>query len=189
MARPSSRDRILDAFEATLIDHGAAEATLEAIADAAGVSKGGLLYHFASKDELFAAFGERLLARIDEVVAAAPTEPADVVRWYLDPEPVDTSETELWRSILAALHVTDSGLDDLIAEGFARYARPLGVLDPVLAEQVRLVGDGLFLNSLVGIAPRPALDTIVDEFAARASGRRTGDGTGSDVPTRNAEGA
>lgn len=174
MARPSNRDRILDAFEATLIERGASEATLETIADAAGVSKGGLLYHFASKEELFTAFGERLLARIDDAVAAAPTDPGDVVRWYLDAEPADTVEMELWRSILAALHVTDSGLDDLITEGFAHYARPLDVLDPLLAEQVRLMGDGLFLNSLVGMAPRPVFATIVDDLADRAAaGERT----------------
>lgn len=171
MARPSNREAILDAFEEILIDHGATEATLEVIADAAGVSKGGLLYHFGSKDELFAAFGERLLQRVDDAVAAAPTGPVEVVRWYLDAEPTETHEAALWRSILAALHGTDVGIDEMIRSAFTRYARPLEVLEPTLAEQVRLVGDGIFLNSLVGVPPRPELAAIVDKLAARA-GRR-----------------
>ncbi len=168
MARPSSRELILDAFETILTRHGAGEATLESIAESAGVSKGGLLYHFGSKDELAAAFGERLLARVDAVVAGAPTGAAAVVRWYLDPEPTGADEARLWRSIVAGLHGVDAGLDDAIREAFVRYAQPLEVLEPELAEQVRLVGDGLFLNSLLGVRPQPELEAIVDELAARA---------------------
>lgn len=168
MARPSSREAILDAFEETLISHGAAAATLEVIAEAAGVSKGGLLYHFAAKDDLFAAFGERLLARIDTVVAAAPDDPAAVIRWYLDPQPVGSDEAALWRSIVAALHGTEAVLAELIAGAFDRYARPLAILEPTLAEQVRLVGDGLFLSSLVGIAPRPELAKVTETLVCRA---------------------
>lgn len=168
MGRPSSREAILDAFEETLISHGSAAATLDAIAEAAGVSKGGLLYHFASKDDLFVAFGERLLARIDTVVAAAPDAPAAVIRWYLDPQPIGSDEATLWRSIIAALHGTEALLAGVIPEAFDRFARPLAILDPTVAEQVRLVGDGLFLSSLVGIAPRPELAEVTEALVRLA---------------------
>jgi len=46
----SARDRVLDAYETLLIESGPAATTLDAVAAAARVSKGGLLYHFASKD-------------------------------------------------------------------------------------------------------------------------------------------
>ena len=49
---PHARESVLDAFEAILIDEGERAATMDATARAAGVSKGGLLYHFASKDAL-----------------------------------------------------------------------------------------------------------------------------------------
>ena len=53
MARPPhARERVLDAFEALLIAEGERVATLDATAKRAGVSKGGLLYHFATKEEL-----------------------------------------------------------------------------------------------------------------------------------------
>ncbi|WP_337479241.1 TetR family transcriptional regulator [Microbacterium yannicii] len=50
MSRPPlAREKVLDAFERILIDEGERAATMDAAARAAGVSKGGLLYHFASR--------------------------------------------------------------------------------------------------------------------------------------------
>lgn len=46
------RDRILDAAEAVVVRQGIANLTLEAVAADAGMSKGGLLHHFPSKDKL-----------------------------------------------------------------------------------------------------------------------------------------
>lgn len=47
--RASTPERILDAFQDLVIDSGERAATLNAIAQHASVSKGGLLYHFGSK--------------------------------------------------------------------------------------------------------------------------------------------
>src|SRR5690242_2095382 len=44
-----ARDRILEAAERVVAEIGAARLTLDVVAQAAGVSKGGLLYHFPSK--------------------------------------------------------------------------------------------------------------------------------------------
>ena len=52
MARASNREELLKAAVRVASQHGAAALTLDAVAQQAGVSKGGLLYHFASKDEL-----------------------------------------------------------------------------------------------------------------------------------------
>ncbi|GCB56911.1 hypothetical protein rerp_33190 [Rhodococcus erythropolis] len=49
-----TRDRILDALEKLLLVSGVAQVTLEGVAAEAGVSKGGLLYHFPSKEALLA---------------------------------------------------------------------------------------------------------------------------------------
>ena len=65
----SARDRVLDAYETLLIEAGPGAATLDAVAAAAGVSKGGLLYHFASKDALAAG----LLARLRSAARPTPT--------------------------------------------------------------------------------------------------------------------
>lgn len=50
-----------------LVDrHGAARLVLSAVAEDAGVSKGGLLYHFGTKDELIAAMLDWRFARFDD---------------------------------------------------------------------------------------------------------------------------
>ncbi len=58
--QPSARDRILLAFENLLINEGERSATLDAVAAAAGVSKGGLLYHFKSRDALTSGLIQKL---------------------------------------------------------------------------------------------------------------------------------
>jgi len=49
--RPA-RERLLDAAERVVVESGATHLTLDAVAKSAGVSKGGLLYHFPSKEAL-----------------------------------------------------------------------------------------------------------------------------------------
>ncbi|MFL1379120.1 TetR/AcrR family transcriptional regulator, partial [Nocardiopsis protaetiae] len=46
MNASNTRDRILDALQEILVQEGYSSVTLEAVARAASVSKGGLLYHF-----------------------------------------------------------------------------------------------------------------------------------------------
>jgi AcrR family transcriptional regulator len=154
MARPSNREQVLDAFQDLIVEIGAGNVTLDATAARAGVSKGGLLYHFPSKADLFAALAARLAETIDVVNATAPTEPADLIRWYLT-HATDNTDTDntLWRSLLAATHAVDDDFATVLVDLFLRYSAPLAALDAVLAEHVRLVGDGLYLNALVGTPP------------------------------------
>ena len=69
--RPSQRERILDAAEAVVRDDGAAHLTLDAAAERAGVSKGGLLYHFKTKESLLQAMIDRHMQTLRERHAAA----------------------------------------------------------------------------------------------------------------------
>lgn len=55
---PQTRQRILVAAEALSFEAGAAHISLDAVAARAGVSKGGLLYHFPTKQALMRALVE-----------------------------------------------------------------------------------------------------------------------------------
>jgi AcrR family transcriptional regulator len=66
----SSRERILASAVQVAIREGIPAMTLDAVAREAGVSKGGLLYHFSSKDELVAAILEHHAARIQKALEA-----------------------------------------------------------------------------------------------------------------------
>jgi AcrR family transcriptional regulator len=69
--RPSAREKILDATLELIGDIGVPAITLEGAAARAGVSKGGLLYHFRFKEQLLAAANEHL---VDRRVAAREAE-------------------------------------------------------------------------------------------------------------------
>src|SRR5262249_54687321 len=47
-----SKTKLMDAAEAVVVREGIANLTLDAVAAEAGISKGGLLHHFRSKDDL-----------------------------------------------------------------------------------------------------------------------------------------
>ncbi|WP_336205957.1 TetR/AcrR family transcriptional regulator [Nonomuraea sp. LPB2021202275-12-8] len=65
-----TRDELLDAAEELLCDQGSTSLTLAAVAERAGVSKGGLLYHFGTKEALIKGMVERLIDDFDELMAA-----------------------------------------------------------------------------------------------------------------------
>lgn len=64
--RPSSKGIMLNAAEAIVLKSGARHMTLDAVASKARVSKGGLLYHFPTKEALLRAMLERFSKQIRE---------------------------------------------------------------------------------------------------------------------------
>lgn len=76
--RPSKRNEILDAAIRVGSTHGARAMTLEAVAEAAGITRGGMTYHFREREALDLAVQERLAetweARLKRVAGAEPDE-------------------------------------------------------------------------------------------------------------------
>ena len=172
MPRPTQREVILDAFQDLIVEVGAANVTLEAAAARGGVSKGGLLYHFPSKSDLFAGLVDRLREAIDRAIADAPDDPVDLVHWYIGAATdVVDSENTLWLALFAATDAVDDDVAALLGDLFARYSLPLAALPPVVGEHVRLVGDGLYFNAVVG-GPLPTaehLTQIIDSLVRSIS--------------------
>jgi len=71
-----TRRLLLDAAARAVSSHGAG-VSVETIARAAGVSKSGLLHHFASKDDLFVALADDAYERF-RLEVEARTDPADL---------------------------------------------------------------------------------------------------------------
>jgi len=61
--RPSQREAILDAAELLVAEQGAGRLTFDNLVRQTGTSKGGLLYHFANKEELLQGMVERMVGR------------------------------------------------------------------------------------------------------------------------------
>lgn len=181
-AAGTARDRVLDAYETVLIEQGPSGATLDAVAAAAGVSKGGLLYHFSSKESL----ADGLLARLRERSATdAELMRADAdgaVAYYLRTSvPGGGSPVGLTRTYLATLRIADgsaagAGAREALAavdsDGLAALREE--ITDPVLAWLVQLVGDGLYLRTLTGapltggVAPEQLLGTLRELLGIRS---------------------
>lgn len=157
---PSTRDRILDALEQLLLEAGPLHTTLEAVATAAGVSKGGLLYHFPSKEAMLAAMVRRLGTRADAYLAEAVAGGSSISEFYLQLiDPASFDDHPLYQSAIASLRSVD-GQHDEIQQAVAEVMRGWDdglrkeIADPVQAEIVRLAGDGMFLATLLGL-PQP----------------------------------
>lgn len=75
----SARGRILEAAERVVADVGAARLTLDVVAQAAGVSKGGLLYHFPSKESLLSALAQRYVDSMEHCIDAAKNDLAEEI--------------------------------------------------------------------------------------------------------------
>ncbi|MFF0817075.1 TetR/AcrR family transcriptional regulator [Rhodococcus sp. NPDC003318] len=173
-ATPRTRDRILDALEQLLLTRGLSQVTLEAVAAEAGVSKGGLLYHFPSKEALLAGMVRRLGERSDQQLADSGR---SVAEWYLQTVDADaTNELALFQSMIAALRSVDSRTGEVqraVVEVMRSWDDGLKaeIADPVQAEIVRLVGDGIYLAALMGLPqPDPELHRrVVDRLLGRAA--------------------
>ena len=59
--KPDTRTRLLDAAAGIVAQSGAANLTIDAVAENAGLSKGGVLYHFPSKKALLQGMLERIM--------------------------------------------------------------------------------------------------------------------------------
>ncbi|KGM31600.1 TetR/AcrR family transcriptional regulator [Inquilinus limosus] len=160
MSAPDTKTRILTAAEQVVLERGVPALTLDAVAEAAGLSKGGLIYHFESKEALIRAMIARIGACMQERMdrlTAADAQPGALTRAYLGaafPPPGTPDDRDAMReaALIAALGYDPS----LLAPYAAQYAgwvdrQKADGIDPVLAAIIRLAADGLWLNEVFGI--------------------------------------
>lgn len=171
----SARDSLLDAYQALLLDEGERAATLDAVAARAGVSKGGLLYHFRSKEALAAG----LIGRLEELVAAdrdqmrdAPDGPS---RYYVRNSVWSDSPVD--RTLVAVAQLAQESHPPA-REAMAR-ARDQWLLlileevgDRATAHAILLIGDGLYFDAALtggftaSVEDAEALVGVVDRLIA-----------------------
>lgn len=79
--REATRDRILEAAEHVFADKGYHDALVDEVATATALSKGGVYFHFPSKEDLFFAVVDRLADRlISKVERESSTQPTAIGR-------------------------------------------------------------------------------------------------------------
>jgi len=155
-----TRKSILIAANRIVLEHGVERLTLEATAHEAGISKGGLLYHFPTKDALIMGMIHHYLERFTQDLYASADalgldSPGRWTRAYLEVTFVDNQRFPHMNAGLLAALATNPPLLAPVQKSFAQWLALLNEdgIDPVTANIVRLVADGLWLVELFGLAP------------------------------------
>ena len=140
------RRRLLDCAANLAVETGLASLTIQAVADAADVTKGGLFHHFASKEKLiegvFTDLLDKLDAEIDAILAADPVVPGRFTRAYVD----------------SAIRLMESKAP---SPWGARLARHADTDSAPMLEIVRYAADGIWLSDLCDMDPALRMDRAV----------------------------
>ncbi len=178
-ARSGTKARIIDAAEEVVLRDGVARLTLDAAAAEAGLSKGGILYHFPTRDALVAGMVAKIIDEFDRDIERrleGDSEAGCFTRAYIGStmEPSATRpdrEDRLGAALIAAAAAQPELLVPLqqAADRWQNRLEQDG-LDPTTATVLRLACDGLWMCDLFGLAPpvasrRAAIGRCLDQLA------------------------
>ncbi|WP_199627783.1 TetR family transcriptional regulator [Rhizobium sp. OAE497] len=173
------RRQLLDVAARLATENGMASVTLDAVSGASGVSKGGLLHHFPTKNALLDALFESLLERFDadieERMRVDPVSHGRFTRAYLlavaDIQD-DREDSRHWAQVTIAM-LAEPRLRQRWREWVhARADEYVGTDSSVDAQIVRFAADGLWLSDTteshdLGPAERRALIARLSELTKR----------------------
>jgi AcrR family transcriptional regulator len=180
-ATPKIRASILTAAGRVIARDGSETLTLAGVAAEAGLSVGGLRYHFASKRELLVGLVENSFEGFEQALAKAGSAPGDRTRAYIAATLSDVDndgELDLAAGLMAAIAV-DSSLLSTVQTYFRGWQESLrnDGLDPAVATVVRLAMDGWWMAAYLGLAApqgadakgtREVLEALVNQAVADA---------------------
>ncbi|MBK1663502.1 TetR family transcriptional regulator [Rhodospirillum rubrum] len=158
MGRSTTREKIVDAAMEIVRTQGAARLTLDEAARVAGVSKGGVLYHFKCKDDLIRAMVSRLIEQNEALCQRYyHLEPEGPYRWArtivraaFDPQ--GAGNDPAGAAILAATALNPNLLEPIRGQFFMWNERLRSDSpDPDRALLISMAMDGLFLDRVTGM--------------------------------------
>jgi AcrR family transcriptional regulator len=166
----ATRRRILNAAARHIGTHGPAKLTIDSAAEAAGLSKGAVLYHFKTKNALIEALLVNVLDAFDGATTAIIAKDgvarggyaAAYAKASFDPR---NNTPEAAAGLLAAA-TNNIDLLNPAADRHDAYQQKLEAdgISPAIATLVRLAADGLFFARAFKLAP-PS-DAVTDEVLA-----------------------
>lgn len=179
-----ARTRILDAAAAIVMARGVNGLTLDAAARDAGVSKGGLLYHFASKEALLVGMTARLAAVLEAdyraAVEAQPPGRGRVARATLEwafgegEHACNERHDRVAAVLLAAFH-HDPALIEPVRDVVARIRADVASdgLPEAHGQVLQAAGDGMFMARIFRLyapsqAERMAMRAVLERLIEAA---------------------
>lgn len=167
MGRTAGRDadgtrRIILAAATPMVARRGQEVSLARIADAAGISKGGLLYHFPTKEDLLRASAADLFARFRTAVyAETEKEPGDahgrLARGYIRATFAELSDDSARDQIAVAAHLMgEPGIQEIASADGRRWREEL-MADGLGEQAVRII-----VAASDGVGSAPLWGAILD---------------------------
>ncbi len=160
----ATRRSVLAAAAEIVVRDGASKLTLDAVAERCGLSKGGILHHFSTKDSL-------ITAMIDDVVKGFEADlqrnmqgeqgPGSFARAFLraclDRNGIVTRTIRVSAGIVAAVAINAQLLAPL-RKRYGEWSARLedDGIDPAIAELVRAAADGLWLGTVLELGSTSA---------------------------------
>ncbi|MGM9988207.1 MAG: TetR/AcrR family transcriptional regulator [Bacillaceae bacterium] len=152
------RNLILKSAKEFVLQHGFNDLTLDAVAKHAGISKGGLLYHFPNKEALLVGLGnyifEEFTTAFNEQAKQDPIEKGKWCRALIETTKEDLNHNAELNVGILATSMLNSDLSTSISEGYQYMQSKVeqDQIDPVTATIIRLAIDGLYYSELFNIA-------------------------------------
>jgi len=171
--KPDTRARLLDAAAEIVAQSGAANLTIDAVAENAGLSKGGVLYHFPSKKDLLRGMLERIMEEFENrpVAITADGQPS-LLLTHIESvlnRPADEQANSL--AVLANA-AEDPTLLEPARTLFADRADQIlkDASDPILALIVLLASEGIRFLEVVNLLSldKETLTSVGDRLAVIA---------------------
>lgn len=155
------RERLLDAAETVAVREGGARITLDAVAAEADVSKGGLLYHFSTKEALLEAMVARHLnqaqaRRAEAIGTVAEEADANLLAEVHAALTRTSTDNRIGSALLAAVANEPKLLESVAAFQRVRFGRlKEGASESEFARRALIVlaTEGLVFLDLLGVAP------------------------------------
>lgn len=161
-----TKQQIVLAAARVITQTGIQTLTLDAVAAAAGISKGGLLYHFPSKEALIIGMIDLFIEQFDRNLIAklgstSETPNAWIRAYIVTSLEAVSGEFELSAALMAAVEVNPALLDPL-RERYAYWQSKFDqAVNPSLARIIRLAIDGWWITNLLGLAPTSDSDRLL----------------------------
>lgn len=154
-----TREKLLDSASFIIQNRGMAHLTLESVALHAGVSKGGLLYHFPNKEALITGILDRLIdsydSEFDKYININEAKKGNWSRAYMEYTFKDMSKDKNIGTALVASVFSNPDLMEKLKLKFENWQQNIenDGIDPVTATIVRLATDGMWFAEIFGLAP------------------------------------
>lgn len=155
------KEKILDAANKVIAEKGLSSFTLDEVAKKAGISKGGLLYHYPSKDKLMRGLIENYIELFEnKITERERTLPADspsnwlvsYIREQFNQAKVDSNTTN---GIMAAAALNQDLLQPVLEKRKEWLEKISESKDPILGIIISFACDGIVYSNLLDLEVFP----------------------------------